>query len=291
MADNNINDDASQVEKKEDKKAAKAAKKEAKKAAKEAKKKAKKNGEVFEDEDDEQAGSKIVVVFVTAIIIVVWLAILALIIKADVGGFGSSIMTPILKDVPYINKILPSSAIDSGSVSISDEEAGYDTLEEALDRIKELELLLQEAQNNESSYKSKIDELKTEVARLKKFEEEQKNFEEEKLKFDEEVVFNDKAPDIKEYQEYYESIDPTNAELIYKEVLEQQELDSEIEDYVAMYSNMKASEAASIFNEMTGNLKLVAKILKNMDADTSSAILGKMDTDIAAKLTVMMDPE
>ena len=282
MADNNINDDASQVEKKEDKKAAKAAKKEAKKAAKEAKKKAKKNGEVFEDEDDEQAGSKIVVVFVTAIIIVVWLAILALIIKADVGGFGSSIMTPILKDVPYINKILPSSAIDSGSVSISDEEAGYDTLEEALDRIKELELLLQEAQNNESSYKSKIDELKTEVARLKKFEEEQKNFEEEKLKFDE---------DIKEYQEYYESIDPTNAELIYKEVLEQQELDSEIEDYVAMYSNMKASEAASIFNEMTGNLKLVAKILKNMDADTSSAILGKMDTDIAAKLTVMMDPE
>ena len=151
--------------------------------------------------------------------------------------------------------------------------------------------MLQEAQNNESSYKSKIDELKTEVARLKKFEEEQKNFEEEKLKFDEEVVFNDKAPDIKEYQEYYESIDPTNAELIYKEVLEQQELDSEIEDYVAMYSNMKASEAASIFNEMTGNLKLVAKILKNMDADTSSAILGKMDTDIAAKLTVMMDPE
>ena len=28
--------------------------------------------------------------------------------KMDVGGFGSNVLTPILKDVPVINKILPS---------------------------------------------------------------------------------------------------------------------------------------------------------------------------------------
>ena len=291
MADN------SQIpEEKKDKKAAKKAAKEAKKAEKEAKKKAKKeakkNGEVFDD-DEEEEGSKVGVLFATIIIIIVWLAILALIIKADVGGFGSTVMAPILKNIPYVNMILPSTELDEGSKLSSDnlEASKYDTLEEALDRIKELEIELQDADDSISKYKNEISELESENERLSKFEKEQKEFEEKKLKFDEEVVFNDNAPDIKEYKSYYESIDPTNAELIYKEVLEQQQEDEKIKDYVSMYSEMKASEAAEIFNNMTGNLDLVAKILTNMEADTSSAILGKMDTDIAAKLTVMMEPK
>ena len=45
--------------------------------------------------------------FVTLMIIVIWIAILAVLIHFDVGGFGSTVMQPILKDVPYVNKILP----------------------------------------------------------------------------------------------------------------------------------------------------------------------------------------
>ena len=48
-----------------------------------------------------------------------------------------------------------------------------------------------------------------------------------KQKFDEEVVFSDNAPDISNYQEYYEAIDPANAQVIYRQVLEQQKKDKE----------------------------------------------------------------
>lgn len=41
---------------------------------------------------------------------------------------------------------------------------------------------------------------------------------------------------------------------------------------------------------MTDQLKLVAKILQNMEPDTSGAILGKMNTETAAKLTALMEP-
>lgn len=274
---------------KPDKKAAKKEKKEAKKAAKKAKKEAAKQGgdDVFEEE---KGGSKVAVLFVTIIIIIVWLAILVLIIKADVGGFGSTVLAPVLKDVPYINKILPDSGTESGSLSDDTAEAGYDTLDEALARIKELELELQEAKNSSSEDDVRIEELEAQVARLQHFEAEAAELEEEKAKFDREVVFSSKAPDIDEYKAWYEELDPTNAELLYKEVVEQQEMDDELKDYINMYSEMKPSEAAAIFDEMTDQLSLVAKILSNMEADTSSAILGKMNTETAAKLTVLMEP-
>lgn len=54
---------------------------------------------------------------------------------------------------------------------------------------------------------------------------------------------------------------------------------------------MKPKEAANIFNNMTDNLSLVAKILKNMDAESRGKIMAQMEVDIAAKLTKMMDPD
>lgn len=40
----------------------------------------------------------------------------------------------------------------------------------------------------------------------------------------------------------------------------------------------------------TDNLKLVAQILDGMDADSRAAILGKMTSDTAAKVTEIMKP-
>ena len=63
------------------------------------------------------------------------MAILCLLIKLDVGGFGSGVLAPVLKDVPVINKILP---VDS-TVTTDDGESygGYTSLREAVDYIKE----------------------------------------------------------------------------------------------------------------------------------------------------------
>lgn len=104
------------------------------------------------------------------------------------------------------------------------------------------------------------------------------------------LFFLTQAPDINEYKKYYESIDPQNAENLYKQVVEQQEKDDDMSDYVKAYSQMKPKQAAAIFDTMTDNLELVAKILSAMKADARGDILGNMNTDTAAKVTKLMEP-
>lgn len=238
-------------------------------------------------EDEESGGFS--VVLVTILIVIIWLAILALLIKLDVGGFGSEVLTPVLKDVPVINRILPGDNV----TETTEEEAygGYTSLKEAVDTIKELELELEKAQSQNQTDSTEITEMKAEIERLKTFEAKQVEFERIKNEFYEEVIYAEKGPGAEEYQKYYESMDPTTAEYLYKQVVQQLEEDAEIEDYAQAYAEMKPKQAAAIFEEMTGNLTLVARILDVMDAETRGEILGAMDPEVAAKVTKIMDPE
>ena len=58
-------------------------------------------------QEQESKGSKAVTALIAIIIILIWLAVFAFLIKLDVGGIGSNVLYPVLKDVPVINKILP----------------------------------------------------------------------------------------------------------------------------------------------------------------------------------------
>lgn len=254
-------------------------------------KKGKKKNEAGESEtaveEQDTIGSKIILFFVTILIIVIWLGIIAILIKCDVGGFGSSVLYPLLKDVPYVNKVLPAVEHEFGTEST---EYQFDSLDEAVDRIKELEVLLDDANSSSTAYSGKIKKLKAQIEELSVYKEEQDKFEKEKEKYYEEVVFSDNAPDIKEYKAYYESIDPANAEVLYKQVVEQTQRNQEIQDYAATYATMKPKEAAAIFDTMTSDLKLVANILESMDAQSRANILGKMNAETAAKVTEIMEP-
>ncbi|MCR5486771.1 MAG: hypothetical protein K6F35_04480 [Lachnospiraceae bacterium] len=268
--------------------------KEEKKALKAQAKELKKQRKALEEAaDDEEEGGAISVILVTIVIIVIWLAILALLIKLDVGGFGSNVLAPVLKDVPVLNKVLPDTI--SGNAVGEDGEnvigGGYDNLEDAVNRIKELELELADAEQDITAAENTINDLTTELARLKTFEDNQVEFEKIKDEFDEEVVFNSHAPDITEYQKYYEQIDPTNAEILYKEVIRREQEDELVKQYAKAYSSMKPSQAAGIFESMTDALDLAAKILDAMSADARGAILGQMDSDIAAQITKIMEPD
>ena len=238
--------------------------------------------------EEESGGSKVAVFFVSFLIIVVWFAIIALLIKWDVGGFGSGVLAPILKDVPYVNKILPDDAVEQ--VSTEDSAYAYDTMADAVERIKELEKELADAQNASSANADYISQLEAQSQELQQYKENEAEFEKEKQSFYEDVVFSDVAPDIEEYKKYYESIDPANAEVLYKQVVAQTAEDEQLDDYIKTYSSMKPKEAAAIFDPMTDNLKLVAQILDGMDADSRAAILGKMTSDTAAKVTEIMKP-
>ncbi len=256
---------------------------------KEAKQRAK---EISEQEaklsEDEEAGG-VSVFFVTLVIVIIWIAILCLLIKLDVGGFGSGVLAPVLKDVPVVNKILPSETV----VTTDDEESygGYTSLREAVDYIKELELQLEEAQSVSNTDSEELEQLRAEIERLKTFEDAQIEFERIKTEFYEEVVYAENGPGVEEYQKYYESLDPVTAEYLYKQVVQEIEESKEIQDYAQAYAEMKPAAAAAIFEEMTDNLDLAARILNQMSAEDRGNILAAMDAEVAARLTRIMDPE
>ncbi|MBD5465830.1 MAG: hypothetical protein HDR22_08445 [Lachnospiraceae bacterium] len=239
--------------------------------------------------DEDSEGSAVSVVLVTTVIIVVWLGILCLLIKLDVGGFGSNVLTPVLKDVPVINKILPGSK--ETETDDEGEYGGYTSLKEAVEQIQILEMQLANEKEGNDTDAEEVAALKAEVERLKTFESSQVEFQRIKTEFYEEVVYSEKGPGADEYRKYYEEMDPTTAEYLYKEVVKQAEVDKEIQDYAKAYSEMKPKEAAAIFEAMTDNLELAAKILGTMDAESRGKILGVMDAKVAARLTKIMDPQ
>lgn len=302
MADeNNIMQNGEGEDKKAAKKAAKEAKREEKARKKEEKKRRKLEKAGASEEEiqhamdysaqyEDEGGSRLAIFLVTLVIVVIWIAILALLVKMDVGGFGSTVLHPMLKDVPYVNRILPEVEGEEAIKSTENTEYPYATLEDAVARIKELEVELQNEKNAVTDHQKRIAELEEESAQLAQYKAEEAAFEELKQRFDEKVVFSDEAPDINEYKEFYESIDPANAESIYKRVVEQQEADEELEEYVQMYSEMKPKQAAAIFDTMTDDLELVARILMEMDSESSAGILGAMNEETAAKLTKIMEP-
>lgn len=268
-------------------------KKNLKKEQKEQKKEAKKRAREIAKQEDELAeqeeGNTLVTFGATLLIVVLWLAVICVIIKMDIGGFGSNIMTPILKDIPVVNKILP--GVSMSVTSNPEEYGGYTNLKDAVDQIKKLELQIDNLQVSINTKDEEAKTLKAEIIRLQEFEKKQVEFQRIRTEFYEEVVYADKGPGAEEYAKYYETMDPAMAEYIYKQVVASVQATKEIQDYASAYSQIKPKEAAGIFEKMTDDLNLVAKILNAMNAESRGKILGAMDATVAAKLTKIMDPE
>ncbi|MDF2820725.1 MAG: hypothetical protein K0R15_1166 [Clostridiales bacterium] len=209
---------------------------------------------------------------------------LLLLIKFNVGGFASTMLRPMFGDVKAISWMLPKEE----KVEYVDLNYPYETIEEAIARIKELEVELATANKAKDEKVTSIEDLQTEIARLKVFEDKHTEYIESKKTFDDEVVFNAKAPDIAEYKAYYELINPVNAEEIYRQVVEQLAVEEEIQKVAKAYQEMKPAQAASVLEELSSNVSLVVDILRNVNTEQRAKILGAMDPTIAAKITKAM---
>lgn len=236
-----------------------------------------------QDVNEDSAGSKIVTALIVLAIVLIWLGIFGVLIKLNVGNFGSDVLYPVLKDVPVVNRILPATEENK-----TEQSGDYDNLREANARIRELESQLGATTSADSANSSEIDELKAEISRLQKFEDNQKKFAERVKEFDKNVVYNDKAPDTDEYKAYYEGIEPDNAEEIYREVCRDYEYSQEVKDQADMYAKMEPANAAAILEEMSNDLNRVASILDCMQTSKSAAILQNMTTTTAAQITTKM---
>ena len=237
------------------------------------------------DEKEKKEGNKVLTILIALLIAIIWFAIFALLIKLDVGGFGSGVLRPILKDVPLINRILP----EVPEEKLAEEnDYDYSSLPEAVARIKELEQQLEDINKNNTGKEETSAELQAEIDRLKVFEENQLTFEERQKEFDKKVVFADAAPDIEEYKKYFEEINPANAEEIYRQVIEQLQYSDAILEKANIYKNMDSAAAAEILETMTADVESVAQILLAMKPKESAEIMAEMDSLVAAKITKKM---
>lgn len=238
-------------------------------------------------EKEEGAGGKILSVVIIFLIVVVWLAAMIILIKLDVGHFGSKVLRPVLKDVPVVNMILPAASDEEAA---NETDLPYKTLAEALDRIQVLEAQTTADAATIQQQTEKLQEKDNEIARLETFEKDQQAFEEEKNRFYDEIVNGNSAPDVDTYIEWYESIDAEAAEQIYRQVVGQQAQDDKIKELATTYADMDPKAAADILQTMSGNLDTVAKIMDNMPTSDRAEILAEMEPEFAANITKKLMP-
>ena len=281
---------AAEAEKKRLKEEKKQLKKEQKEQKRDTKRRAKEISKQEEELSEDEDGNGLVTFLATILIVALWLAVVCIIVKLDIGGFGSSVLTPILKDVPVVNRILPGNS--QTETTDPDSFGGYSNLQEAVNYIKQLELELERAQTASAQKDVDLESLKAEILRLKEFEDRQTEFQRIEKEFYEDVIYADNGPGAEEYRKWYEEMNPATAEVLYKQVVIQLQESQEVQDYALAYSSssMKPKQAAKIFEEMTDNLDLAARILNAMSAEDRGAILGVMDSEVAAKLTKIMNP-
>lgn len=242
--------------------------------------------------EEENVGGKILSAFFVILIVLVWLAIIAALIKFDVGGFGSSVLRPILKDVPVVNKILPEASQEEKDKEAAEQSDDNQiaTLSQAKDMIAQLEAENSKLTQNNKDLKEQNADLTSQVERLKVFEDNQNAFQQEKEDFYNEIVYGNNAPDADTYIKWYESIDAANAEAIYRQVISSQQSDSEMKDLAKTYENMKPAEAAAVLQKMNNDLDTVAAILSAMKADARAKIMDEMDASFAANVTKKLMP-
>ena len=136
---------AAEAEKKRLKEEKKQLKKEQKEQKRDTRRRAKELSKQEEELAEDEEGNGVVTFFATILIVFLWLAVVCVIVKLDIGGFCTFLLKPILKDVPVVNRILPGNT----QTETSDPESfgGYSNLQEAVEYIKQLELELEQVQN------------------------------------------------------------------------------------------------------------------------------------------------
>ena len=226
-------------------------------------------------------------ILIMVLIIISFLSTMALLIKCDVGGFGSEVLRPVFKDVPIINKILP----DASDEEVAKEsDYPYSTLSEALDQIKIMDEEINAKDAEILSLNDKISELTKEVDQLTVYKTEQEEFEKKKNEFYDEIVYGDSAPDADTYIEWYNQIDSERAEQIYADMIAARQADQEILELAATYENMKPKNAADILQSMKNDMDTVALIMNNMSAEKRADVLAAMEPEFAASITKKLLP-
>ena len=233
---------------------------------------------------NEESSGKFGTFLIILIFLLIWITALALLVKLDVGGIGTT-LRPYLKDVPVISLMLPN--VPDEQIQW-EENYPYKNMDEAMSEIDVLRKQVERLEKENTEYAFENAQLKAENLRLKTFEDDVAEFEERVKRFEQYVVFNDKAPDVEAYKEFYESIEPENAERLYQYVVELIKYDEGVVTQAELFANMKPGQAAEALQEMTADIGFITKVLLAMKQDNATEIMNKMDALFVARVMQRM---
>ena len=187
-------------------------------------------------------GNKLKGVLIFFMVILLFLVLLTGMIKADIGGFGSGVLAPVIGNISGLNKILPAKSLAAaGTATAADTStAGSSSADAPVAGNPS-----QAADNTQTADNSQTAANATGIA----------------ITSTPAAVPAASASPSSNAQTNAQSAADAQA------AAEAQAAEAaKLADYVAAYSRMDAKSAASILGNMTGDLHLVAKILANMSA-------------------------
>lgn len=220
--------------------------------------------------------------FILPILILIILALLVLAIKLDIGKVSTNFIGPRIKNIPIINKILPKAS--------ENEEGPYDdfTDREFIDTIGTSTAELERAKQEIEDQFLQIVDLEKRIENLQVFEDEYLTFKEEKRIFDEYVA----AGNTEEFAQFYQQMYPENAQEVYAQIVQVQQMTKEQRKYASLVSEMDGTRAAKVLeNLFETDMDIILAILSNMETESASAILEEMEAEIAAAVIKQLSPE
>lgn len=212
--------------------------------------------------------------------------------KLDVGGFATNALAPIISDVPGIRNILPANLQEKSLDEIIAQDNINQQMQIASEEAKKAQAEAEKMSEEAAIEASKAEAKAQQEAELKAQEKAQAA-EEARVKAQEQakVQAEEQAKAEADAQAKQEA-EAKAAEAERKAQEDKAAQDEALADYVSTYANMKAQDAAAIFdNMMDGKSSTVVKILANMPADKRAAIMACMDLDNVTQITVLMEKE
>ncbi len=258
-------------------------------------------GKTVETPDKQRSGikgkvfSSLTVLLVLAIIAAVFAGVFYFIVRNNFGGVADRYYLTI-KDIPVIKYALPvkKDPLDPKNMTAEDIKKKYiEFRDENADLSKQLsetkaELekykvseadAKQAAADSEEKIEEKIKDVDTREAALK---DKEGQLTEMKRQIDELIAKGDKAS----FKDYYESLDPANAKVLYSQVVSELQTDANVKKFAQVYAAMDPAAAAQIFEQMgASKLDMTVETLKAMNKDNIAKILESMTPKFAAQVT------
>ena len=238
----------------------------------------------FQDIDESQGKKKqIKNILIFGFLFVCFIALLTSILGFNLFNIRDRYLRGILENIPIVSNVLPpiDTSLHNGNVTQMSSEELINTIEDLESRLTIYE--------DEINHLNEVNSLQAaEILRLQEVEENQLQFRADQEAFDRMIAEEDPNAFIN----FFTSINPENAEILYREAVTSSYQSREIRNYVATFEAMdRRSAGTTLETMMTTELELVVLILSNMSIDQRASILGVMSSENAAIIATMMAPE